>query len=160
MITAGTPMVLGIGNLWRRDDGVGVRVVEALRTGMADGSLALPPDTDVLDGGTVGLGLLAILAGTDRMVIVDAREPAGHPGTVSVLRGAALLAEPGTDGALDALLATAAFAGALPRRLTLVGIEARDTGDGVTLTPAVEAAIGPAVATVIAELREPDGGAT
>ena len=152
-------LVLGVGNLYRRDDGAGVRVAHALRAAIQAGTTSLPGDTEVIDGGTAGLDLLAVLPGTDRLVIVDALTPAGRPGAVSILRGPDLFATDGLAGAMDVLLATADLAGVLPREVTVVGIEAADTGDGDTLTPDVEAAIATATAAVVAQLAG-QGGTT
>ncbi|MBU0717894.1 MAG: hypothetical protein KJ749_06555 [Planctomycetes bacterium] len=41
-------LVLGLGNILLRDEGVGVRVIESMR------SLPLPAEVEVLDGGTAG----------------------------------------------------------------------------------------------------------
>lgn len=160
MPSGGPPLVVGVGNVFRRDDGAGIRVIQALWSAVQQGTAALPPHTAVLDGGTAGLGLLPAIATTDHLVIVDALTPAGHPGAVSVLRGRDLGAATGTGCAVDTLLATADLAGVLPREVTLVGVEAADTGDGDTLTPEVEAAIVPAVAAVVAQLAERRGRAT
>jgi len=46
-------IVLGLGNILLRDEGVGVRVVEALAA-----RYILPADVEVVDGGTAGMELL------------------------------------------------------------------------------------------------------
>jgi hypothetical protein len=45
-------LVLGIGNILLRDEGVGVRVIERIR------EAALPEGVEVVDGGTAGADLL------------------------------------------------------------------------------------------------------
>ena len=49
-------LVLGLGNILLRDEGVGVRVVEALQR------KALPPGVELFDGATAGLDLVDVLA--------------------------------------------------------------------------------------------------
>ena len=47
-------LVLGLGNILLQDEGLGVRVVEQLAA-----RYELPPDVEVLDGGTLGSGEMA-----------------------------------------------------------------------------------------------------
>lgn len=74
-------LVLGIGNILRKDDGVGVTVIDRLQ------EQELPPGVRLLDGGTAGIDLLTYLEGLDRLVIVDAMYAEGKPGDIKVLAG-------------------------------------------------------------------------
>ena len=56
-------IVLGIGNTLMSDEGLGVHAVEALR------SHALPPEVQLIDGGTSGMELLGEIAGADLLVV-------------------------------------------------------------------------------------------
>ncbi|MHC4692105.1 MAG: hydrogenase maturation protease, partial [Planctomycetota bacterium] len=47
-------LVLGIGNILLRDEGVGVRVIEQMQ------EIPLPDDVELVDGGTAGADLLDI----------------------------------------------------------------------------------------------------
>ena len=49
-------LVLGLGNLLRRDEGLGIRAMERLRA-----CYALPAAVQLVDGGTLGLELLSYL---------------------------------------------------------------------------------------------------
>ncbi len=69
-------LILGVGNLLLRDEGVGVHVARYLQTRQ------LPPDVEVLDGATGGMELLGHLRDRRRVVFVDAIDAAGPPGTV------------------------------------------------------------------------------
>lgn len=63
------------------DEGVGVRVAEAL---MRD--FVLPEDVAVLDAGTMGLGMIGLFRGRDLVIVVDAVDRTGHePGTVAIM---------------------------------------------------------------------------
>jgi len=70
-------VVLGVGNLLKGDDGVGVRVIEALERGAA-----LGPGVELVDGGTGGPTLMTEFAGAEALIIVDAAELGAAPGTV------------------------------------------------------------------------------
>ena len=67
--------VLGVGNILLSDEGVGVRVVEALcrRFDFAD-------HVRVLDGGVLGVRLMGIISETDILIVVDAVCNRGEPG--------------------------------------------------------------------------------
>jgi len=73
-------LILGIGNLLLGDEGVGVRVVEALATE------ALPERVQCLDGGTGSFLLLAPLQRARKVVLVDATVDGAPPGTVRRLQ--------------------------------------------------------------------------
>ena len=45
-------LIIGIGNTLLKDEGIGVHVIERLKT------LALPEDVEVLEGGVLGLDLI------------------------------------------------------------------------------------------------------
>ena len=60
-------VVLGLGNILLRDEGVGVRVIEALAA-----RYVLPAVVEVVDGGTSGMELLDTLAGCDHLLVCDA----------------------------------------------------------------------------------------
>ncbi len=79
--------MIGVGNVLRGDDAVGVRVVEGLRAAVAGDPHALPAGTRLVDGGTLGLDLLRSIRDARAVVLVDAVRLGGPAGTVSVLRG-------------------------------------------------------------------------
>ena len=70
-------VVLGLGNLLRRDEGLGIRAMERLRA-----CYALPAAVQLVDGGTLGLELLSYLEGAERVLILDAALTDGPPGTL------------------------------------------------------------------------------
>jgi hydrogenase maturation protease len=72
-------VVLGLGNLLLGDEGAGVRVIERLRREGAPGNVEL------IDGGTMGFGLLQVFTRADLVVVVDAACDGRAPGTVTQL---------------------------------------------------------------------------
>ncbi|NJC72453.1 hydrogenase maturation protease [Planosporangium thailandense] len=132
-------IVIGVGNSYRRDDGVGPYVVERLRErGVPDEVLA------VSDGETTEL--IDLWDGEDLAVVVDAvRAAPTHPGRIHHLAVADPPAERcraahGLD--LGEAVELARVLGRLPRRLALYTVEATDIDYGVGLTPAVIEAAG------------------
>jgi hydrogenase maturation protease len=163
MTTAAVPVVvLGLGNVLLRDDGVGVRVVEELRRLAAGDPAAVPEGTRMVDGGTLGLGLLGEMRGAASLLLLDAVNLGQDAGTVSVLRGDAIAATGGPGagalpGSVGELLSVARLMGWLPDPVVLVGVQAGDTGIGMGLSPRVEAAVADAVETARVEIRALDG---
>jgi len=154
-------LVLGIGNALMGDDGVGGRVVEALRAGAADGSLDLPPGAELVDGGTLGIDLLPWLADARAAVFVDAAFVGGAPGSIAVWRddppaGATDARDDRDATGLDDLLAAARLAGALPGAVSVVGIQPAALAARDGLSVAVEAALPAAVEVTLTEVRRVD----
>ena len=153
-------VVLGIGNLLRGDDGIGVHVVRALEARLASGGLDLPP-IELVDAGTTGLALLPRIHGSRALLLVDALDLGAVPGTVLVLRGSEI---PGMAAGTEAfrragpedLLASARLAGVLPAAVALVGIQPLGIDAGLDLSPPVRAALPVAVDAAIAEIRRLD----
>jgi hydrogenase maturation protease len=153
--------VIGVGNVLRGDDAVGVRVVEALRAAQDRDPDALPVQTRLIDGGTLGLDLLRTIRDVRAVVLVDAVRLGRAAGTVVVLRGDEISAAVGSRdepsaGAVGELLATARLLGWLPEDVALVGIEVTDTDVGIGLSLAAAEALPAAIDAVRAELRRMD----
>jgi hydrogenase maturation protease len=154
-------VVLGVGNVLLSDDAVGVRVIEGLRGVAQHDPQALPPDTRLVDGGTLGLDLLRIVRDARGLVLVDAVRFGAPAGTVAVLHGDAIVSAGGArDGqatsAVGELIAVARLMAWLPEPVALVGIEISDTAFGANLSPAVADALPVAIDAVRAELRRMD----
>ena len=152
-----SPLVIGIGNMLLRDEGVGVRVVAELARGFAGGGPAVPPGTRFVDGGTLGLDLLPMIQDASILVLVDAVDLRRPPGSVAVLRGDAIEGmlvghvSPHQVGVAD-LVAAARLLGALPEAISLVGIQPAAIEIGLELTAEVEQAVPVAMARVCDEL--------
>jgi hydrogenase maturation protease len=144
-------VVIGIGNSFRRDDGVGPAVAGRI----ADAAL---PGVSVVTASGEPSALLDAWSGVARAVVVDA--VAGEhavPGRVrrwtaedldtvtAVVSSHALgLAE---TAALGRVL------GRMPAELVVFTVETADTGHGVGLTPAVAAAVPTVIDAILAELN-------
>lgn len=71
-------LILGIGNILQKDDGVGVYVINEIIDKVND----LPGDVEVFDGGTFGYDLLPVMSGRKKIIIVDALKIDDEPGSV------------------------------------------------------------------------------
>ncbi|HEY83904.1 MAG TPA: hydrogenase maturation protease [Chloroflexi bacterium] len=134
-------LIIGLGNPLRGDDGIGARVAQALA------EQNLPPNVDVLDGGTQGLGIVNMLEGRQRVIFVDAADVGVAPGQFKrfTLDEARLL---GNDRHLslhnaslrDALLLAQAL-DMLPPEVIIFGVQPDTLEWDSTLSPPVEAAL-------------------
>ncbi len=146
-------VVLGLGNILLRDEGVGVRVVEALAE-----RYHLPAEVEAVDGGTAGMELLNTLAGCDHLLICDAVQTGAPPATVVKLANAEVPAlfqtrfSPHQLG-LAEVLATLILTDEAPRTVTLIGVVPLDLELGIDLSPEVGAVVERAVEYLTTELR-------
>ncbi|GAB1392071.1 hypothetical protein MASR1M60_02340 [Rhodocyclaceae bacterium] len=147
-------VLLGIGNVLWADEGFGPHVAAHL---LSEGGL--PPDTEVVDGGTQGLYLLPLVQDADRLIVFDAVDFGRPPGELLVLRDREIPAFFGQrplslhqTGFTD-VLAAAELTGRTPQAITLIGAQYAniDTWGGA-LSPAVAAALEPALAAARHEL--------
>ena len=142
-----TPLVIGVGNPYRRDDGVGLAVL----TGLPDGARAVEATGEPTE-------LLNLWHNEDRVVLVDAMSTGAPPGTVHTLTcrdGCWDAAPPAATASTHGLGVAEAIGlglvlGAVPAQVVLVGVEVSDTGNGVGLSAPVAAAVPRALAVIAA----------
>ena len=145
-------LVLGLGNILLRDEGVGVRVIEAMR------QMDLPSGVEVFDGATAGLDLLEVLAHRRRVIVVDAFEGDGAPGTVWRL-GLEELAGQGAAGlslheiGLREALVAAERLGCAPGEVVVVGIKPKEVGCGLDLSAEIARLVPGIIKAVLGEVE-------
>jgi len=145
-------MVLGVGNILLKDEGVGVRVVERLRE-----AYTFPDNVELVDGGTAGLDLLPIVEGVDRLIIVDTVKTSGPPGSIYRFTPDDIDVKVPYKTSLHqiGLIEVFAIAEALDRKVdaVIIGIEPEDMSSwGLELTPTIEAKVPEIIALVLKEL--------
>ncbi len=145
-------VVLGVGNIILADEGVGVRVVEALER-----DYALPPEVAVIDAGTSGMEMLEDLSNLDFLLVVDAIAAAKAPGELVQLRGDEVPVffrrnlSPHGIGLSD-VLASLEFLGAEPKETVILGVQPTSLDLSTELTPTIAALVPELVAQVVDEL--------
>jgi len=155
-------LVLGLGNILLRDEGVGVRVVQAMA------AAALPPGIEVFDGATAGVDLVDVLADRRKVVVIDAMDGEDAPGTVRRLAPEDLA--PRCDGGLSLhevglmeALTLARHMGRLPAEVVIFGIKPEVVEPGLKLSPRLSALVPRIVELVLEEVGStigPDGSAS
>ena len=146
-------LILGVGNILLSDEGIGVRVVEAMR------ELKLPDNVELLDGGTGAFDLIDILAERKRVIVIDAVEGGGEPGAIYRFHPDDIKSQryhimaAHQISLLDAL-AMAKIAGCAPPEVIIYGIEPKNLEWGTELSPEVVAVVPQAVGLVQTELND------
>jgi hydrogenase maturation protease len=149
-------LILGIGNTLLADDGIGVHVAMAVARATRRNYRPIR----VLDGGTIGLALLAEIEPGASLIAVDAMELHAAPGTMRIFLGAAMDEQlRGTrrsahEVALADLIQAADFSGIGPAQRALVAIQPAVTTWGLEPTTAVAAALPAAVEAILALLED------
>lgn len=147
---AGTPLVIGVGNRFRRDDGVGGAVIDELRNRDAGGRLLRLVESD-----GEPTRLLDLWDGAELVIVVDAMRSGAAPGTVrSIDAESASLPGPATAsthaGGVGHAVELGRVLDRLPGRLVVVGVEGSDFSEGPGLTAVIRASVGAAADAVAA----------
>ena len=145
-------LVLGLGNILLRDEGVGVRVIEAMER------LELPANVELFDGATAGLDLLGVLAGRRKVIVIDAIDGDCEPGTVLRLGPEDLVFQGGPGVSLHEIglmetLAAARQLGIAPQEVVILGVKPKDVRHGLALSPEIGGLVPSIVDRVTAELE-------
>jgi hydrogenase maturation protease len=148
----GKRVVLGLGNVFMRDDGIGIHVAREVR------QRDLGTEVDVYDYQEMDLTLLEYFQGASKIVVVDALKSGNPPGTVSKYliapREDTLTQLPSLHGLqLFDLFDLAQQAGLLSCPVIIVGVEPKDCSPGEEMSEELAEALPRAVDVVIKELR-------
>ncbi|OGP18678.1 MAG: hypothetical protein A2V21_310265 [Deltaproteobacteria bacterium GWC2_55_46] len=149
-------LVLGIGNVLLKDEGLGVRAIEYFAERYSFGK-----EVTCLDGGTSGLGLLSYIKDFSHLIIVDAVAANGEPGKLfripweEVRKWPSLKSSTAHQIGLRDLIEIARFQGLSPE-LVIIGVIPKDISAGLELTPVIKKAL-PLVAEAIRKELETSG---
>jgi hydrogenase maturation protease len=149
--------LLGLGNILMRDDGVGVHAIKVIQE-----RFAVPPELDIVDGGTSGLDLLPFIEGRERVLFVDAVDFGKEPGFIGELVNDDIPAFFSKDKGslhhigLTDVLATARLLNILPEEVCLIGIQPQGIEMGLELTEVMQGKLDRLVGLIIDKLRDWD----
>ena len=144
-------VVVAVGNAALSDEGVAGRVVREV-------ARRAPPWVEVIDAGLPGPGLVDLLDGRQKAVIVDAVDAGRPPGTVFLFRpdeakpAGAERAYSLHQGNVLEHLELAEALGVAPRETVVVGIQPESFSPGERLSAPVEKAVAEAAELVLAEV--------
>jgi hydrogenase maturation protease len=152
--TAETVLIVGAGNELLGDEGLGIHVVRLL---VAQASL--PAHVEVLEAGTALLDLIPEMARHCRVILIDAIQMGGQPGTLyrfDVVADSVLQAETALPVSLHQwgiveTLRSAEMLGLMPNRVTVLGAEPEAVVPCLELSPRLTTAAGKIVAILLQE---------
>ena len=142
--------VLGLGNVFLGDDGFGPFIVESFRD-----RYICSPEIEIIDLGTPGLDLTPYLYDKDFVIIVDAVQAQGEPGTVRTYReseflgGTARLRLTDHDIGFEESLAKLRLVDGAPGELIILGVIPRSCNFGDGISSAVLSAASSAIDDIV-----------
>ena len=115
--------VIGIGNLLRADDGIGIPVVRKLKEER--------PDIAVIDVSTAEIEILEHIRGRGKVIIIDAIKTGAEPGTIHKLEPRDLSPEEfagshGLNLCSTLMLGSQLFPEEMPKKLIILAVEVQD----------------------------------
>jgi hydrogenase maturation protease len=148
-------LIVGVGNLLLRDEGLGVHVIQALQ------DKKLPPHVDLLDMGTATMNLAFYLDGVQKVIIVDALKAGQAPGTIYQCHPEDLVADKEGPVFLHDLgvvesLSMSQKLGYSPE-VVIIGVEPKAIDWGMELTDEVQKQV-PAIIDIILKECQRNGG--
>ena len=132
--------VLGLGNLMRSDDAVGMLALQRLRA-----DPRFPRFAALIEGGTLGLDLIYPLEGITHLLALDAIDAGARPGTLLRYSGDEISTLPISKSVhllgLSDLIGAMHLVESAPAEIVVLGVQPQFTGWGTELTSKVDAAL-------------------
>ncbi|MGA1979934.1 MAG: HyaD/HybD family hydrogenase maturation endopeptidase [Sedimentisphaerales bacterium] len=152
-------LVLGLGNILLKDEGIGVHIAHQLQ------KQELLDNVEVIDGGTAAMDMLLSQEGLEKLVVIDAIKAGRKPGTIYKARLKAgemdklarifccdkdLKISSHQFGLIDAL-AAAQMCNRAPREIVIIGVEPKEINYGMELTEQVSRKVPEIIKMVLEE---------
>jgi len=151
-LTEKKTLIIGLGNILKGDDGIGVRVAEILS------QRELPAGVAVEEVGTPGIDLMNRFEGWQKVILVDAVQMGAKPGTwrrfspqdVQLIASGNVLSLHEPD--LASVLELAQALNMLPDEIVIYGVEPQDLTFMAPLSSPVEAIINVIAEQILSEI--------
>lgn len=145
-------VILGVGNLLLRDEGIGIHAIRELQA-----HYAFEENVCLIDGGTGGLGLLPAIQGAEHLIVLDAVQADRPPGSIFQFTLADIPCETSPQLSpheldLPGVLKLAEALCQAPASVIFFGAQPQEVSCGLELTPSVQSAIPVLVQLVLGEL--------
>lgn len=143
-------VVVGIGNLLLKDEGIGVHVAQTLK------GIPSLVDFEVIDGGT-SPDLFPLVEGVDKLIVIDAAKGGGEPGdiyrfTIDDLGMEDSINTSAHQMRLVETLLMMRVLGTAPEKTVIIGVEPKEIDWGLELSPELEKKIPEIIDVVCGEL--------
>ena len=145
-------LVLGIGNVLLRDEGIGVHIIEEMKKN------DLPDNVELVDGGTGGADLLDVIAERQKVIVIDAVQGDYKPGTLIRFTAEDLVKLDGTEVSLHELglyetLLMAKMLGCEPKEVIIIGIKPKEIKWGLELSEEIKPLVPKIIDIVLKEIE-------
>jgi hydrogenase maturation protease len=147
-------LLIGLGNILLKDDGVGVYVIRAVKE-----KYCFTPGVEMVDGGAMSLDLLPLFEERGKILIVDATDFGREPGHIEEIAGddIPLVLQSKLSvhhiGLFDLLLA-ARLMEIKPSKICLIGIQPQSVAVGLEMTEQIRDKIEDLIDLTIKKLEE------
>ncbi|WP_333652102.1 HyaD/HybD family hydrogenase maturation endopeptidase [Dissulfurispira sp.] len=146
--------LIGLGNILLRDEGVGVHAANTIKQ-----RYAFSPYVEIIDGGTMGLDLLPIFEGRDKVLIIDAVDFGREPGHIGMIENDDIPSVLNSKLSVHHInLSDVLFAAKLmdisPSEICLIGIQPQSLDVGLDMTGEIKGKIETLIDAVIRKLKE------
>jgi hydrogenase maturation protease len=146
-------LIIGLGNVLLKDEGIGIHVLERLEK---EGGL--PDEVELIRGETGGLALLPSLDEASAIIFVDAADFEGEAGEVKVFRGSEIQKERYTplsahDVGLQDLISLLILKNPFPPEIMVMGMKPLKIGTGIEISSELDKAISSIVMIIRTEVE-------
>ena len=147
-------LVIGIGNILLRDEGIGVRTIQRMQ------EIDVPDFVEIVDGATGGADLLDTISDRQKVIVIDAVDASEKPGTIIKFDGKDIL-QPSSmetslhDVGLGQALQMARQLKCHPKKVTIIGVCPKDITPGLELSLEIKELIPKLIDLVMAEIHKP-----
>jgi hydrogenase maturation protease len=143
-------VVIGVGNLLMKDEGVGIHAIQALQ------EIDLPPDVKLVDGGT-SPDLISYTRAGDKIIIIDAARAGSKPGAIYRFRPEDIAAGKGAlisthEMGVVENLNLMDLSGNAPAEVIIIGIEPAEIDWGTELSPLLQKKMPAIISVVLKEI--------
>lgn len=151
--TGSRVVVMGVGNVLLKDEGVGVHVAYALRKVVGENAASF----DIIDGGTSPDAFL-LAEGARKLVLVDAASGGGEPGSVYRFHPGDIVPERGygvSAHQVDLMgnLSMMKLSGRHAEEVVIIGVEPKEIGWGMELSSELRDKLPDIIKVVLNELE-------
>jgi hydrogenase maturation protease len=149
-------VVIGIGNLIKCDDGIGVHAIRELQG-------RVPAEVELVEGSIYCADLFCFLEGRSKVVFIDAIDAGEEPGAIfkfspDEVRQKAAVPLSIHDFGLYELIQTARLMDQCPEDITIFAVQVKETDFGDQLTEKVAAAVPRVCELVLEEIGAAEPG--
>jgi hydrogenase maturation protease len=145
-------LILGLGNLLLKDEGIGVHIVQQMK------DMTLPEDVEIMDGGTMGLDLVYYVEGRKKVIVIDTVKAGHPPGTLYRFTEKSIVYSQNVFRTAHGINFTDVIryvqaSGKKPEEIIFIGAEPEDMNEGIELSPKIAAKIPKIIELVLREIE-------